>query len=147
MTESATFFTVERKTILGSTYYMHIEIDSFEALGQWVEAIEAADFFSVEPEALPFETAQPTAPARPAPSAPPQRPQQRPTGRPPQRNGQMRDPDGAASDPQKKRIFALRPQGWSSDDVKSWVYDRYAVGIDDLTKGQASEAGDLIGKA
>ena len=73
MTEAATFFTVEKKTVLG-TYYLHVEFDSTEALKNWVDWLDGEDSpFSVDPEQVPFEPAKP--PARQAP-----RPQNRAQG-------------------------------------------------------------------
>ena len=55
MASEGTFFTVEKKTTLGSTYYLHIEFDSTEALEGWVEWLEkTCELFAIDPEDLPF---------------------------------------------------------------------------------------------
>lgn len=72
MASEGTFFTVEKKTTLGSTYYLHIEFDSTEALEGWVEWLEkTCELFAIDPEDLPFGNGGPgeapvKAPAKPA---------------------------------------------------------------------------------
>ena len=53
--DAGTFFTVEKKTTLGATYYLHIEFDSTKGLEDWVEWLEKdCDLFAIDPDDLPF---------------------------------------------------------------------------------------------
>ena len=151
--DHSSFVTVELSTDLGK-YYFHIDSqsssDAVAGIVMAIEQLESYDkIFKIDPAALPFEQGAPAPAPRRAPSAPPQRTQQRPATQQRGRPNQIKDPNATASPAQIGRIFAIgRKKGWSNEDIKGWVADRFnGVGVDDLTKGEASQAGDDLERA
>lgn len=61
-------------------------------------------------------------------------------------NGQMRDPDGPATDSQTRAIYSIAKRaGLSDDEVKAILQSQFGVeSAKDLTKAQASKAIDML---